>query len=543
MSPHKDECRPLIVGIGASAGGLAAFKSFLANVPAEPNMAFILVQHLAPDHKSLLVELLAAKSPMPVITAADGVVVKTNCVYVIPPDATLTITNGILAIASPAPIRRHRRPIDVFFSSLAEDQGECAVGIVLSGIGSDGSVGIRAIKELGGLTIAQAEYDHHALSGMPSSATATGMVDHVMPAEAMGQRLILYQEHLSSVAKHTDGDGVRKDIRARLGEITSLLQTGVKHDFSGYKETTLIRRLQRRMLVLQIDSVAGYIDRLKSNSDESAVLFQEVLIGVTQFFRDPEAFDSLNALVIKPLVASKAADDPIRIWIVGCSTGEEVYSVAILLKEALSALSGVSIPVVKIFGTDIDPRAVSFARSGRYRKGAIGISPERLARWFITNDGDICPVPELREMCVFSVHSIVKDPPSSRIDLISCRNLLIYLDTELQSRVARTFHYALKAHGFLFLGTSESIDRHGNSFDILDKKNRVLQRNESTHRDLPDFQEVSSQVPLVPQIAPAAARNTSVDDKIDKSVRRVMEQYAPAFFVIDRNHEILRLEP
>ena len=386
--------------------------------------------------------------------------VEINCVYVIPPDATLTIVNGVLVLPSPAPARQHRRPIDVFFTSLAADQGECAVGVVLSGVGSDGSVGVRAIKAHGGLTLAQAEFDHHALSGMPSSATATGMVDQVMPVEAMGRRLIDYQQHLTSFAEHTDGDGTHKDIRDGLAEITALLQAGVKHDFSGYKDATLIRRLQRRMLVLQIDSVDEYVDRLKADASEPAVLFQEVLIGVTEFFRDAEAFEALKELVIRPMLTAKAAADQIRIWIVGCSTGEEVYSIAILLKEALADLTTPPNFDVKIFGTDIDARAVSFARAGRYRKGAAGLSPERLARWFVEDAGDICPVPEIREMCVFSAHSIVKDPPFSRIDLISCRNLLIYLDNDMQSRVARTFHYALNAGGRLFLGTSESISRH-----------------------------------------------------------------------------------
>ena len=243
------------------------------------------------------------------------------------------------------------------------------MGIVLSGVGSDGSVGIRAIKEHGGLTLAQAEFDHHALSGMPSSAAATGMVDHVMPVEAMPQRLIDYQAHLTSVAEHKDGDGTRRDIRDRLAEITSLLHAGVKHDFSGYKETTLIRRLQRRMQVLQLDNVGAYIDRLKADADEATVLFQEVLIGVTEFFRDPEAFEALKDLAIRPMLAAKEPNDPIRIWILGCSTGEEVYSIAIVLKEALKELTSSRNFDIKIFGTDIDANAVAFARAGRYRTG------------------------------------------------------------------------------------------------------------------------------------------------------------------------------
>lgn len=537
-SPERGP-RPLIVGIGASAGGLAAFKSFLDNVPADPGMGFVLIQHLDPHHKSMLVELLGSDSPMPVVTALDGTTVQKNCVYVIPPDATLTISEGVLRLATPAPARQQRRPIDSFFVSLAEDQGECAVGIVLAGTGSDGSIGIRAIKEQGGLTLAQAEFDSHAKTGMPQSAAATGMVDQVMAVESMPAKLIEYHAHMLSVAERKDVDGTRKDIRECLTDITTLLHTGVKHDFSGYKENTLIRRIQRRMQVLQLDTVGAYIDRLKSERAEATCLFQEVLIGVTEFFRDAEAFASLRKLAMEPLLSAKPADEALRIWVPGCSTGEEVYSLAILLKETIHDLGAASKRDIKIFGTDIDPNAVGFARAGRYHKRATGLSSERFERWFASDGGDFCPLPEIREMCVFSAHSLVKDPPFSRLDLISCRNLLIYLDNDLQSRVTRTFHYALNPGGYLFLGTSESIGRHGNSFSILDKQYRILQRNDGGKGVLPASQSPSALAHPLPPETPGKAA-ASADDRIDKSVRRVMEQYAPAYFVIDRNHEILR---
>ncbi len=541
MTTSECERRSLIVGIGASAGGLAAFKSFLANMPPEPGMGFVLVQHLAPDHKSLLVELLGANSPLPVITVVDGVTVAQNCVYVIPPDATLTIKDGVLRLETPAPARQHRRPIDSFFMSLAEDQGECAVGIILSGVGSDGALGIRAIKAHGGLTMAQAEFDHQALSGMPHSAAATGMVDHVMAVEAMPDKLIGYHGHMNGIAKRKDANGIRKDIRDHLEAITTLLHSGVKHDFSGYKETTLIRRLQRRMQVLQLDNVEAYIERMKVGPDEVTALFREVLIGVTEFFRDPEAFEALKTLAIRPMLAAKQPGDSVRVWVAGCSTGEEVYSIAILLKEVLSELNNPPILDIKIFATDIDTNALSLARAGRFQKTAAGISPERLKRWFIQDGTDICATAEIREMCVFSAHSVIKDPPFSKLDLISCRNLMIYFDNELQGRVTRTFHFALKPGGTLFLGPSESIGRYGNFFTVLDKKHRILACHD-TGRSLPSsFQSPSvltDSVP-VPHLAANAAL-TTIDDRIDKSVRRVMEQYAPAYFVIDRNHEILR---
>jgi two-component system, chemotaxis family, CheB/CheR fusion protein len=541
MTSPESGKRPLIVGIGASAGGLAAFKSFLANMPPDPGMGFVLVQHLAPDHKSLLVELLGANSPLPVITAVDGVAVKENCVYVIPPDATLTIKHGSLKLETPAPARQHRRPIDSFFVSLAEDQGECAVGIILSGVGSDGSLGIRAIKAHGGLTIAQAEFDHQALSGMPHSAAATGMVDHVMAVEAMPDKLTDYHGHMNGVAGRKDGDGMRKDIRDHLAEITALLHTAVKHDFSGYKESTLIRRLQRRMQVLQLDTIDAYIARMKSNPDEVKSLFREVLIGVTEFFRDPDAFEALKTLAIRPMLAAKRPGESVRVWVAGCSTGEEVYSIAILIKEVLGELNNTPTLDIKIFATDIDTNALSLARAGHYPKTAAGLSPERLKRWFSQDGTDVCAVPEIRELCIFSAHSVIKDPPFSKLDLISCRNLLIYFDNELQSRVTRTFHFALKSGGTLFLGPSESIGRYGNFYTVLDKKHRILARHDSGRNMPPPFQSPGALTASSPlQLEPDNSGPATTDDRIDKSVRRVMEQYAPAYFVIDRNHEILR---
>ncbi len=540
MTAPECEKRPLIVGIGASAGGLAAFKSFLTNMPPDPGMGFVLVQHLAPDHKSLLVELLGANSPLPVITAVDGVTVKANCVHVIPPDATLTIKNGVLRLETPAPARQLRRPIDSFFVSLAEDQGECAVGIILSGVGSDGSLGIRAIKAHGGLTLAQAEFDHHALSGMPHSAAATGMVDYVMAVEAMPDKLTDYHSHMHDVAVRKDGDGLRKDIRDHLTEVTELLRAGVKHDFSGYKESTLIRRLQRRMQVLQLNTIDAYIERMKGDPDEAKSLFREVLIGVTEFFREPDAFEALKTLAIRPMLAAKQPGDSVRVWVAGCSTGEEVYSIAILLKEVLSELNNPPILDIKIFATDIDTNALSFARTGRFQKTAAGLSPERLKRWFTQDGTNISALQEIREICVFSAHSVIKDPPFSKLDLISCRNLLIYFDNDLQGRVTRTFHFALKPGGTLFLGPSESIGRYGNFFTVLDKKNRILSRHDTGRGMPPPFQSPSELASAPPQFEPANKVPASIDDRIDKSVRRVMEQYAPAYFVIDRNHEILR---
>lgn len=533
--PEPDEQDPrLVVGIGASAGGLAAFKSFLASTPADIGMAFVLVQHLAPAYKSILVELLGAQSRLPVVAASDGEKVRENCVYVIPPDSTLTIQDGVLQLVSPAPAREHRRPIDTFFTSLAEDCGERAVGIVLAGVGSDGTVGIRSIKEYGGLTLAQAEFDATALQGMPSSAVATGLVDQVMPVEAMPDKLIAYHKHMVEVANSKDGDGNRQDLQEHLGSIISVLHARSTHDFKGYKEPTLMRRIQRRMQVLHIETATDYIERLRTDAAEITALFQELLIGVTQFFRDPDAFEALKVTALIPLLGVKADDDSIRVWVAGCSTGEEVYSMAILIRETLQDRR---LREIKIFGTDIDPNAVTVARSGRYRNGVVGLSPERLKRWFVKDGVNYSPVPEIRDMCVFSTHSLVKDPPFSKLDLISCRNVMIYLGEDLQERLMRTFHYALRTGGYLFLGAAESVTRSSRLFTPLDKKYRVLQRRDRG----PSLPAVQPSVNLASLPGPPTpTRRPFAEDRTDKAVERLMKHYAPAYFVIDRNHEITR---
>ena len=523
---------PLIVGIGASAGGLNAFKTFFAHMPADSGMAFVLVQHLDPHHESMLVELLGRQTAMTVVEAEDGMRAVANRVFIIPPDATLTIKGGVLCVARPAPAREHRRPIDTFFSSLAEDQGECAICIVLSGTGSDGTLGVRTIKEHGGLTVAQGEFDSTAMSGMPHSAAATGLVDHVMPVEDMPAMLVDYRQHMLKVAGRKDSDGHRHDTVEHLSAISALLRAGTGHDFSQYKPSTLVRRIQRRMQVLRIDTVPEFIERLRKEPREIDLLFREFLIGVTQFFRDPQVFDALQATVVLKLMENKGADDQVRIWVPGCATGEEAYSIAILVREAMERQK-IALPV-QIFGTDIDAAAIAHARSGRYRKTMIGMSGERVERWF-TERGDECsPVKEIRDMCVFSTHSVVKDPPFSKLDLISCRNLLIYLDSDLQDRVMRTFHYALRPGGYLLLGNSESVTRNAKLFAAADKKHRIYQRCELSGPARPDLPLPAA--PLQPK--PAIAIAPQARDRIDVGVRRIMEKHSPAYVVIDRHHDI-----
>ena len=367
-------------------------------MPANSGMAFILVQHLAPDYKSMLTELLGKVTTMRVVEAEDGMPVDADRVFVIPPDSTLTIKDRHLRVSRPAPPREHRRPIDTLFFALAEDQGDNAVCIVLAGTGSDGSLGLKAIKENGGLTLAQAESDHTAMSGMPHSAATTGLVDQVLPVEDMPAKLLEYRDHLLLVADRKDGDGTRHDTVEPLATISALLLTRTGHDFRNYKENTVTRRIQRRMQVLNAETVPAYIARLRDDPRETELLFRDLLIGVTQFFRNSDAFDALQASVMRKLVERSSNDETIRVWVPGCSTGEEAYSIAVLLGEAMEQ-QGVA-PHVQLFATDIDDRAVEFARAARYKK-PVGISPERLARWFTEDNEDFCPVRQIRSMCVF----------------------------------------------------------------------------------------------------------------------------------------------
>lgn len=527
----------LIVGIGASAGGLQAFKTFFANMPAGSGMAFVLVQHLDPQHRSMLVELLTAGTAMQVVEAEDRTPVVADHVYVIPPNATLGIADGKLRVSKPAPAREHRRPVDTFFSTLAEDQKENAVCIILSGGGSDGTEGLRAIKEHGGLTMAQADFDEHAMSGMPMSAAATGLVDYVLAIEAMPAKLIAYSKHLLVVEPSKGPDGTREDTAEHLGKICALLRGAVGHDFRQYKEKTLIRRIQRRMQVLQLDTTPAYIERLRKEPGEMDLLFRELLIGVTHFFRDPPAFDALATQVIPHLIHDKDADDTVRVWVPACATGEEVYSIAILLKEAVGRLDAGTGPRFQIFATDIDDQAIAIARAARYRKSQIAdISDARIERWFAQDGDHWCPVKEIREMCIFSAQSVIKDPPFSRLDLISCRNLMIYLDTGLQDRLIRTFHYALRPGGYLFLGTSENVTRQSNLFATTDQKHRIFQR-----RDTPAFLPALASAGGARAAAQPDSRSAALSENgIEGSARRLMEKHLPPYVVVDRNHDVLR---
>jgi two-component system, chemotaxis family, CheB/CheR fusion protein len=468
-----------IVGIGASAGGLAAFEAFFSGMPADadPGMAFVLVQHLAPDHASILTALMQRCTRMKVYEVEDGMTVQINCAYIIPPNRDMAFLNGSLQLMEPSEPRGHRLPIDILFRSLAQDQHERAIGIVLSGTGSDGTLGVRAIKGEGGMVMAQipesCEFD-----GMPRSAISTGMVDYELSPADMANQLIAYVKHAFGHPPRLAAQSTPLNDNA-LKKIFILLRAQTSHDFSQYKPSTICRRIERRMAVHQIETTDAYVKYLQQTSVEIEALFRDLLIGVTNFFRDPDAFEALESLVIPKLFEGKPPGAVIRAWSTGCSTGEEAYSLAILMYEQSEKLKQTY--KLQVFASDIDSRAIAVARTGSYPASiAANISPERLARFFTAEpDGSAYRIHKnIRDLLVFSQHDVIKDPPFSKLDLICCRNLLIYFDSNLQKKLITLFHYALQARGMLFLGTSETIGELGNLYTVLDRKNKVYQRNE-----------------------------------------------------------------
>jgi len=530
-----------IVGIGASAGGLAAFEAFFSAMPADtvPGMAFILVQHLAPDHESILAELVKRYTPMQVFEVEDGMRVRPNCAYIIPPNRDMALLNGMLQLLEPSAPRGLRLPIDFFFRSLAQDQHERAICIVFSGTGSDGTLGVRAVKGEGGMVMAQnpesTEYD-----GMPRSAIATGTVDYVLPPAEMPAQLLSYVTQVFGKAARP---GSIRDERAEnsLKKIHTLLRVQTGHDFSHYKQNTVIRRIKRRMAVHQIARMDEYIRYLQQTPAEVTALFLDLLIGVTNFFRDPEVFDALREQVIPRLFIGKSAEASVRVWVPGCSTGEEAYSIAILLQEHMEQLKQSF--KVQVFATDIDNRAIEQARIGIYPASiAADVSPERLARFFVQEPGGTGYriQKSIRDLLVFSEQDVIKDPPFSRLDLISCRNLLIYMDGVLQKKLIPLFHYALNPGGVLFLGTSESVGDFVNLFSTLDRKAKLYQRKAETqgHLAVGRFLPITEGREIHRPPDKVSAGKVSLRELTE---RTLLQECAPAGVLINEQGDILYL--
>lgn len=506
-----------IVGIGASAGGLGAFEEFFSGMPPEddPKMAFVLVQHLSPNHTSILAEIIQRYTRMKVLEVEDGITVEPSTVYIIPPGHHMAFINGKLQLLEATSTRSPHLPIDFFFRSLAQDQHEYAIGIILSGTGNDGTQGIKAIKEEGGLVIVQSP-ESTEFDGMPRSAITTGLADYILPTSAMAGRLIEYFSHKIPLVKQRIFS-VSKS-QNMLDKIFILLRAQTGHDFSQYKPNTIHRRIERRMAICQLEEIGEYVKFLQQTPDEVKELFRDLLIGVTHFFRDTESFLALRKEIIPRLFDS---GNIIRVWCIACSSGEEAYSIAILLKEYME--ENKHNVAVQIFATDIDPRSIAIARTGLYPESITSdVSAERLARFFVAEQGGGFRIHKsIRDMLIFSEQSVIKDPPFSKLDLISCRNLLIYMNSDLQKRLIPLFHYALNPQGTLFLGSSESIGEFSNLFSVVDQKAKIYQRKSDSLRG----EYISIPRPLVyttPVTPPIRMEKAPLSKKLP--LREIMEQ-------------------
>jgi two-component system CheB/CheR fusion protein len=519
-----------IVGVGASAGGFEALTALIAALRKPTRMAFVVVQHLLPTQASALPELLWRATHVEVVTAEDGMRVLPNRVYVIPPNAELGIQQGVLQLMGPSSGRRPRLPIDFFLRSLAEDAGKRAVGVVLSGTGSDGTFGLRAIKEAGGLTFVQdpesAKYD-----GMPRSALESGVVDHCLMPEAIAEELTSIEERPHRFLSHRPPPQREEHNKKLLGLIKAAFGT----DLTYYKPATIDRRTERRLTLHKIDRLEDYVKFVQSDREELRALYKDFLIGVTSFFRDPEVFDALKAKVFPRILESRRPpQQPIRIWVPACSTGEEAYSIAIALIEYLEHREPEQ--RVQIFGTDVDPDAIQRARRGLYPGNiALDISPERLERYFVKREAAYQISRRVRDMVVFSTQNVTSDAPFSKLDLVSCRNLLIYLQQATQRKVLRTFHYALKPGGFLLLGTSETVGDSPELFSLVDRSAKLYV---SKHTSQVGFDPIVSREPTV-KTSDSFVTERSAQNIAQLADRKILEMYGPPGVVINERMEIL----
>jgi two-component system CheB/CheR fusion protein len=526
-----------VVGIGASAGGLEAIEGFFASTPPEIKIAFVIIQHLAPEHKSIMGSLLKKYTNLKVMEVRNNTKIEPGCVYLNPPNRDVSIMDGRLYLSEPTQARGVRLPIDYFFCSLAESEGDKSICIILSGTGTDGTLGLKAIKGAGGMAMVQEE-TQAKYNNMPRSAIDTGLVDYILPVEKMATELMKY-------VKHPYIGGPEKVLTAKekfenyLQKIFILIRSNTGHDFSQYKMNTIRRRIERRMAVHQIDKISEYVVYLQKNPTEIKTLFKDLLITVTNFFRDTKAFKALNEKVILPITKNRPAESPVRVWVPGCATGEEAYSIAILFSEAMKNLK--KHLVVQIFATDIDPDAIEYARMGVYPDSiAADVSTERLKSYFIKEENAYRIKKQIREMVVFATQNLVKDAPFSKLDLVSCRNVLIYMNTPLQKRILPLFHYTLNPDGFIFLGTSETIGEFADLFSNADVKWKIFKRkrasavtglertglplNGLTGESLKEAKQKFEPTPVnIKQLAE----------------RMIMQEYAPPCVLIDEKFDVL----
>ena len=539
FTPHRNGKFP-IVCIGASAGGLEAFSQLLENLPPDRGMAYILVQHLDPRHESMLAGIISRATRMPVIEVKDGMRVKPDHVYVIPPNVDMAILHGVLSLMPRPEKRGPHLAIDYFLRSLARDQKDQAIAVILSGTASDGAQGVKEIKGESGITFAQDE-NSAKYPGMPMSAIATGCIDFVLPPKDIARELGRIGRHpYLAVMKKMEARGAEPEYDEDTNKIYVLIRDATGLDFSLYKQTMMRRRILRRMVLHKMERTKDYIRYLQENPQEVTSLYQDFLISVTSFFRDAATFQTLKKKVFPALIKGRAPSSPIRIWVPGCSTGEEAYSIGIILMEALGGTTPAG--PIQIFGTDIDDRSIEKARTGVYPDSiAEDVSPERLRKYFVESDHGYQVSKAIRDMCIFARQNLIKDPPFSKIDLISCRNVLIYMKPVLQRRVLSIFHYALRPFGFLLLGTSESIGELADLYKTSDRQNKIYVRKEGTRRPPAEFTLQAGPPGILEPARKAEDYYARGLEKVHKDADRIaLERYAPPGVLVNEQMDILQ---
>ena len=529
-----------VVGIGASAGGLEALEQFLHHLPDKSGMAFVVIQHLDPTQKGMMVELLQRATPLKVVQVKDRLKVEPNCVYVIPPNKDMSILHGVLHLLAPVAPRGLRLPIDFFFRSLADDQKGRSIGVILSGMGSDGTLGLRAIKEQAGVVFVQApasaKYD-----GMPRSVIDAGLADVVAPIEELAGKVVAYQAHAPRATKPDLPLGGKT--HSAIEKVCVLVRSQTGHDFSLYRRSTVYRRIERRMALHQLDSIASYVRCLQESSQEAQLLFKELLIGVTSFFRDPDAWEHLRKKAIPALLAERPGGGTLRAWVPGCSTGEEAYSLAIVFKEALAQVKPAKSFSLQFFATDLDKDSIDKARQGLYPDNIAGdVSAERLRRFFLKGEHGYQVGKEIRETVIFAPQNLIMDPPFTRLDILSCRNLLIYLAPELQKKLLPLFHYSLGPGGILFLGSAETIGGATDLFAPLNGKARIYRRREVSLRAEP-VEFPASFFPGRPRETEASpaqpAAHSPTHDLQTLADQLLLSRYSPAAVLTNDKGDIL----
>ncbi|MCS3449461.1 MULTISPECIES: CheR family methyltransferase [Bradyrhizobium] len=527
---------PLIIGVGASAAALDSIERFFSKLRLNPDQAVVLVlQYRDAIEDTRLRGALQRSEGARLSEISDGQLVAGGVIHLCPSDMITTVHGDRFAVRRAEQARAERATIDSFLVSLAEERAEESIGVVLAGTGGDGTLGVGTLKDHGGLAIAERIGDGQS-NPHDEGSSAAAIADFVLPPEDIPEHIDVYSRHLRRLEEKQGFDEVLAAAASSLARIADILRNKTGNDFHGYKQNTFLRRVQRRMQVVQIDDISAYVDFLRNDKDEAQHLFNDLLIGVTEFFRDKKEFEVLETQIIPKIFEGKGAGRQVRVWVLGCATGEEAYSIGILLREHMAGLD--SVPQVQIFATDIDGRALAAARVGRYRTSIENdMTPERLARWFVREGDTYCVVKELREMCIFSQHNVIKDAPFSKLDLVSCRNLLIYLNGELQNRVIPLFHFALLPDRFLFLGNSENVTRHPKLFAPVDRRARIFKKLETGTRLPPEFPITTVTGRASVDIPPV--RSVGPDVGLERRAQRIAERYAPAYVITDDHFHIL----